>query len=105
VLPVHPIAILNQHGDGTADRFARADTRQELHLIRFDGHAAPAAVTALAAPELLVDSVNVHAESGREAFENDDERAAVRFARGEKPQHAAAIVYEVSATLRARARV
>ena len=44
--------------------------------------------------------VGVDRESGGEALEDHDERAAVRFAGSEKPQHSREIVYEVSARSR-----
>ena len=65
-----------------------------LRAIGFDRHAAAAAVAALAAAQLRGDGVEVDGESGRHAFENRDERLAVRLAGSEKSQHRRVILSE-----------
>ena len=68
-------------------------------------HAAAAAVAGLAAAQLGGDRVEVDREAGRHAFEDRDERLAVRLAGGEKSQHAAFILSEnIAASGRAIAR-
>jgi hypothetical protein len=42
-------------------------------------------------------------KAGRQPFENHDQRTAVRFPGGEKPQHPAKIIYELSARFARRA--
>ena len=41
----------------------------------------------LATPQVGCDRIDVYRESRGDAFEDDDERATVRFARGEKTHH------------------
>ena len=59
LFPVFPIPISDQQGDRRADRFRAPHAREDLGLIRFDGHPAPAPVSALAAAQLLRDGVEI----------------------------------------------
>ena len=77
VLPVHPVAVVDRHRDRSADRFAGPDAGQDLGAIGFDRHPPPAAVAALPAAQVRGDGVDVDGKPGGNAFENDDERAAV----------------------------
>ena len=72
-------------------------------VIGFDGHAAAAAVAALPAPEGMSEPVEIDGKTGGQAIDDDHEAAAMRLAGGEKPQHRARIVYEVSAPAAPRA--
>ncbi len=102
LLPVFPILVANEQRDGRAKRFAGAHTGENLGLVGFDRHAAAAAVPTLTPLELFGDGLEIDMQSGRHAFENDDESLAVRLAGGEKTQHCLAILYEVSALFRRR---
>ena len=104
LLPVHPVAVLDQHRDRPADRLAGADAGEDVGPVGLDRHPAAAAVAALPAAQITGDAVEVDGKPGGDAFENDDERAAVRFASGEKSHHAELIVYEESAASRRPAR-
>ena len=105
LLPVFPVLVADQQRDGRAECFACAHTRQNLGLVGFDRHAPAAAVSALTPLELFGDRVEVDVQSGRHAFENDDETLAVRLAGSEKTQHCLVILYEVSALFRPPPRV
>ena len=94
LLPVHPVAIANEHRDWRAGRSAVADAGEDLGAVALDGHAPPTAVAALPASELRVQRIDIDVESGGHAVKRDDERLAVRFARAEKSQHSHGIVYE-----------
>ena len=74
-----------------------ANAGEDLRGIRLDRHAPAAPVAALAAAQVARDRVEVDGKPGGNAFENDDERAAVRLAGGQKSHHSREIVYEVSA--------
>ena len=87
VLPVGPVAILNRHGDRPANRLAAPHAGEDLGAVGLDRHPASASVAALASLQFVVDGVEVEREAGGDPFENDDERATVRFTRGEKSDH------------------
>ena len=72
-----------------ADRFVASgtDARQDVGAIGLDRHPPAASVSALAAAQIGRDGINVNRESGGDAFEDDDKRATMRFARGEKTHH------------------
>ncbi len=72
-----------------------ADARDRLGAIALDGLTAPAPVAALAPAQIARHRVEVDDEAGRDAFENRDERPAVRLASGQKSQHSPFILYEV----------
>src|SRR6185503_2017330 len=97
VLPVRPVAVVDGHRDGAAERLSRANAGQDLGAVGLDLHPLAAAVAALAALELARDGLGVDRESGGQALEDHDEGAAVRFTGREKSQHPREILYEVSA--------
>src|SRR5437764_823804 len=98
LLPVHPVAIANQHGDGRAGSATVTDAGKNLRAVAFDRHPPATAVAGLAAPQLRVERVDIDVEPRRHAVQRDDERLAVRFTSAEKPQHSEEIVYEEIAT-------
>ena len=98
VLPVRPVAILDHHRDRAADGLTGPNARENLRGIRLDRHPPAAPVAALPAAQLARDRIEVEGEPCRDAFEDDDERAAVRLASGQKSHHSREIVYEVSAS-------
>ena len=71
-----------------------ADAAQRLRPIGFDGHAPAAPVAALTPAKLRGDGVEIDREAGRHAFEDGDERLAVRLAGSEKTQHRSVILSE-----------
>ena len=77
VLPVHPVPVGDRHRDRSADRFARPDAGQDLGAVGFDRHPPSPPVPALPAAQVLGDGVDVDGEPCGNAFEDDDERAAV----------------------------
>ena len=88
LLPVHPVAVFDQHRDRPADRLAAADAGDDVGPIGLDRHPSAAAVAALPAPEITGHALEIDTKPGGDAFENHDEGAAVRFASGEKSHHA-----------------
>src|SRR6266481_5870180 len=64
-----------------------SNAAQYLSAVRFDRHAAAAAVAGLAAAELRGDRGELDRQSCRHAFEDRDERLAVRLAGRQKSQH------------------
>jgi hypothetical protein len=68
--------------------------------VGLDRHPAAPAVALLPAPEVPRERAGIDGQPRREAIDDDDEHAAVRFAGCEKTQHRAVILYEVSAPLR-----
>ena len=97
LLPVLPVLVPDEQRDRAADRFAVAHAGENLRAVGFDRHPPAASITALAAPQLCGERVEVDREPCGNAFEDGDERLAVRFAGGEKPHHQRFIVYEVFA--------
>ncbi len=97
LLPVLPVLVRDQQRDRRAGRHAVANAAQRLRAIRFDRHAAAAAVAALAAAQLGGHRVDVDREARRHAFDDRHERLAVRFAGGQKSQHSAVILSEIIA--------
>ncbi len=87
VLPVRPVAVLDRHRDRPADGLAAPHAREHVGGIRFDGHPASAAVASLTSAQLVVDAADVDRQARRDAFENHDERAAVRLSGSEKTHH------------------
>jgi hypothetical protein len=87
VLPIDPVAVLNGHRNGPADGLTMADARQNLRLVGFDGHPAPAAVAPLATTQFAIERVEIEFETRGDTFENHDQRAAVGLTSGEKAEH------------------
>ena len=87
VLPVRPVTVLNEERNRAADRFAVADAGNDVGGIALDGHALTAAVAELTAAEIAGEIRRRDAQSGRHAFDDHDQRAAVRFTCSEKTKH------------------
>ena len=96
-LPVLPVLVRDHQGDRRAGGEAVTDAAERLGAVRLDGHAAAAAVPALTAPQLGRDRFEIDRQTRRQAFENGDERLAVRLARCEKTQHRCLILSELFA--------
>jgi hypothetical protein len=94
LLPIHPIAIADQHRDRRASRLSTTDAGNNFGAVTLDRHAAPTAVTTLSAPELRVERIDVDVEAGRHPVKCDEQRLPVRFASAQKSQHPQGIVYE-----------
>ena len=73
---------------GPPMRLAGAHAGEDVGPIRLDRHPPATAVAPLSTPEFTGNAVEVDAKPGGNAFENDDEGAAVRFASSEKSHHA-----------------
>jgi len=67
------------------------DTGQEPYLVSFNFHPAAPAVSALTAPKLVVDEVEVHRQVGWKALHQGNQGLAVRFTGGAKREHIASI--------------
>ena len=66
LVPVLPVAIFNQHGNGRADGVALAHAAQNACVVVLDLHASAAAKALLAAPEFVIDIGLGDRDSGRE---------------------------------------
>ncbi len=89
--PVLEVAILDDEGDRTAERFAEADARNRPHLVLLDQHPAAAAVAFLPTREVGVDRGNVDVETGGYAFDRRDQLGPVRFTGSQKSERHAQI--------------
>ena len=94
LLPVHPVAVANEQGDGGARRHAVPYAREDLRAVALDLHPPAAAVSTLATPELEIERVDVELKTCGHAVNGHDQGLAVRLARGQKSQHPLVILYE-----------
>src|SRR5262245_20265758 len=94
LLPVHPVTISYQHRDWCTGCLSTTHTREDFGTVALDRHAPPSAVTALAAPELRVERIDIDIETGRHPVKRDHQRLSVRLACAQKSQHSQGIVYE-----------
>ena len=98
LLPILPVAILDDHRDRRAEGLAGADAGEELDGVLLDLHASPATVALLASRELGVDVVSNQRQARGHSFKNAHERLAVRFAGGsEAKRHGERIAHARSA--------
>src|SRR5438552_6035701 len=79
VLPVLPVAVPHQHGDGRAQRLTRADAGEPFDLVRLDLHAGAAAVPAHAALQLGVDPLGRYRQPRGDPLEDPYQAAPVRL--------------------------
>src|SRR5690348_9181102 len=77
LLPILPIAIVNQHCDWRAERLAGAHAREKLDGIFLDLHPAAAAVPLLTPRELDVHVIGGEREACRHTLEDADEGGAM----------------------------
>ncbi len=85
-LPV-PLAVADLDGDGRSEGAAVADAPHQRDDVLFEAHAGPAPVAEAAPLELDRDVLDRHRQPGRDAFDDDDQRTAVRFAGGQEAEH------------------
>src|SRR6266699_2178686 len=76
VLPVLPVAIPDEDGDGGAERLAGAHAGEPFDAVGLDLHAGAAAVAALAALQLRVHALGGHGETGGDPLEDRHQAAA-----------------------------
>ena len=81
------VAVLDEQRDGRAYGLAVAHAGLDHGVVGLDLHAAAAAVSGLAARQVLADGGLTDGDAGRQPFEDGDEPGAVRLARGEETQH------------------
>src|SRR5262245_29803825 len=94
LLPVHPVAIVDQHRDGCTGREAVAHAREDLGAIAFNLHTSAAPISTLTPAELQVERVDIELKTRGHPIDGHDQRLAMRFARGQKSQHSFVILYE-----------
>jgi phospholipid/cholesterol/gamma-HCH transport system permease protein len=97
-LPIGPVAILDHHGDRTADSLPVPHAGEKTDLIFLDFHPAATAVPALAPFQFVIDKLEVDGKVCRNALYNCDQRWTVRLAGRPKAQHPLSIA-EFSATM------
>src|SRR5438270_2318308 len=88
LLPVLPVAIVNEHRDRRSDRLTRAHPGEKLDRVLLDLHATPAAVALLSSRELDVHIVRDERQARGNAFENADQSRTVGFAGCREADHA-----------------
>src|SRR5205823_4526195 len=79
LIPILPIAVLEQDRNGRADGFPVPNPGKELGGVRFDFHPPAAPVATLPALEVAVNRLEIHRQSGRETLKNCHQRLAVRL--------------------------
>jgi hypothetical protein len=77
LLPVLPVAIADQHGDGAAERVALAHAAQDLRRVHLDLHAAAAAVAELPPTKVAGEDVLIDGQARGEAFHRRHQRLSV----------------------------
>ena len=98
LLPIDPVAIADEHGDGCAGRPPVTDACDDFGAVTLDRHAAAASVAALPPAELRVQRIDVELKSRGHAVQGHDERLAMRLARSEKSEHSDKLYNEETAT-------
>src|SRR5690606_8069328 len=92
VLPVRPVPVADLERDGTAERLAAPDTRQDLGAILLDGHATAAAVAELPPRQIGREIVGGQGQPRRDTVDHNGEGGTMRFTSCQKPQHQPAIL-------------
>ncbi len=77
--PVLPIFVVDDDGDGRADGLRVADAGDNFDAVRFDLHAAAAAVALLAAPQFAIDGVERDGNTGGKSGQGGDQALSMRF--------------------------
>src|SRR5438094_6409648 len=77
VLPVLPVAILNQHRDRRTEGLAGPHTRQEFDGVLLDLHPSSPAVSLLPAHQFCVHVIGEEGKPGWDSLEDTDERGTV----------------------------
>src|SRR5207247_2055767 len=78
VLPVLPVAVPDEHGDGGAERFPGAHAGEPFDAVGLDLHAGATAVAALAPLQLRVHALGGHGKAGGDPLEDRHQAARVR---------------------------
>jgi hypothetical protein len=86
-LPVGPVPVPDNKGNGTAQGFSGADTGCYLALVFLDFHTFPAAITHLAALQVAIYILYINRDPGGKILDYGAKASAVAFAGGEKPEH------------------
>ena len=87
--PVGPVPVADDQGDRRADGVRVPDARHDLDRVFLDLHAAAAAVTLLAPPQLAIDERRSNGHAGRKTGQSGDQALPVRLAGGFEAQHVA----------------
>ncbi len=85
--PLRPFGVPDLDRDGRAERASVADAGEQADLVLLEAHAGTAAIAEATAGELPRDVFDRHAEAGRQALDDHDERLAVRLTGGQEAQH------------------
>ena len=87
VLPVHPVAILQEHPNGAAQGVAVAHTGLDVSVIPLNLLPAAAPVPALATAQVMGDVLLVQGQVGRHAFHYNHQALSVGLSGREPPYH------------------
>jgi len=88
VLPVGPILVLDQIGDGAAQSLAVADAADDANAVGLDLHPLATAVATHATDQIRVDRVDIDGQTGGQSLEDAHQHGAVRFAGRHQTQDA-----------------
>ena len=86
MLPVDPVAVLDQPGDRTSERLAQPDAADEARGIGLDLHALATTVSRHAPLQIGIDPLEVDGHTCGEPLQDADQHWAVRLAGGEESQ-------------------
>src|SRR5207249_3474687 len=87
ILPVFPVFVLQQNGDGRANGFGVADAGKNVAGVLFNFHAPAPAKALLPPPQLTVNERLVYLQSRRQPRQEGDQGFAMRFTSGKVAQH------------------
>ena len=87
--PVGVVLVLEHQGHGAADGEAAAHSAHDAGEVGLDLLPAAAPMTALPSREVAAQVVLRDLEAGRQALDDHGQLRAVRFARGQEPEHSA----------------
>src|SRR5215831_402952 len=79
LLPILPVAVLDENGDGRSDGFPVPYAGKETGRIALDLHASAATVALLPAPQFVVHEARRDLQACRQAREERDQRLPVRL--------------------------
>ncbi len=84
--PLGPLGVVDEHGDGAAERATVADSTDDLDAVDLEVHAGRATVAVATARELDVEHGGGDGQAGREPLHGRDERRTVGLPGGQQSQ-------------------
>ena len=78
-LPIFPVAVFQQHGDGRGDCLSMPHARKNSRGVALDLHSSAPAIALLATPKLPIYEFQVNTQAGRQSRKECDQRLPVRL--------------------------